>query len=132
MPTIAMRSNFTWGLGDVQRGARLFAMAVPDVRADQSDSHRHDRGIVGEADTGDKIRDDIEGQDEVSQRRQQHGPYLGRRLRIDGAEISRCRILRERYLAGNPAQLGPEAVRDDAFVARENRRQLGRLRIGKL
>ena len=73
---------------------------------------REQGGIVGEAEAHDHVGDEIEGQDEIRERRKEHTPDAHRRCRVERAVIGRNEVLDERHAPGKALELGPKVAAD--------------------
>ena len=93
----------------LQRGARGVAMLRRDVARDQPDRGGKHRGIVGEAEHRQHVRNEIERQDEIGDGPEQRRLHMARGLPVEGAIIGREQILGERKFCNDPFQLDPEA-----------------------
>src|SRR3989304_1050909 len=82
--------------------------------ADRGEQHR---GVVGEAEPGQEVRQHVGRHHEIGERAHQHRLGAQRRRRIDGAIIGGERLAEERDARGVAAQLVPEAGLDPRPVA---------------
>ncbi len=71
--------------------------------------HQHSN-VVREADTGQKIGNGVEGQDEIGERRHQRHAHAGRRLLVERAVIGCNHLVHERHHATGAARGLPESV----------------------
>ena len=85
-------------------------VAVPGLQmaADRGDRGGDHRGVVGEAERRQQIRDHVGRQDEIGDRAEQYAAHVGGRVAIHGAEVGREQILHERHLRDHAPQLAPE------------------------
>ena len=84
-------------------------MVRRDVGRDQPDRGGEHRGIIGEAEHRQHVRDEIERQDEIGDGAEQRRLDMARRLLVERAIIGRQQILGERQPGHHPLQLDPEA-----------------------
>ena len=119
-------------------GGRCSAARAPlavhrlDLAGDEADRHGQHRCIVGEAEAGDEIGNDVGGHHEIGQRRKQNAFDAAGRRRIDGAEIGRRRVFGEGDAAGEFGKLLPEAALDRAPVLRDHGGKLEPRTLGGL
>src|SRR6185312_13637524 len=79
----------------VQRGAGGFAMPGRDVTCDQANRGGENGGIIGKAEYGHHVRNEIERQDEIGERAEQRGLDVARGLFVERAVIGRKQVFRE-------------------------------------
>src|SRR5262245_31953383 len=83
-------------------------MGRGDMSRDEREHRREQGRIVGKAEPGDDVGKEIEGQDEISDGREQHTSDAHRCGRVERAVIAGDNILDERNLASEAPQLRPE------------------------
>ena len=103
----------------LQRGAGGLAVFRRDVAGDHADRGREYRGVVGEAEHRQHVRDEIERQDEIGDGAEQRRLHMARRLPVERAIIGREQILGEGQLCHHPLQLDPEAPAHAVAVLRQ-------------
>ena len=80
-----------------------------DVACDHPDCGGEHRGIIGEAEHRQHVRDEVERQDEIGDGPEQRRLHMARGLAVERAIIGREQILGEGEFCGDPFQFGPEA-----------------------
>ena len=76
----------------LQRGARGFTVFRRDVACNHAERGRQYRGVVGEAEDRQHVRDEIERQDEISDGAKQRRLHVAWGLFVEGAIIRRKQI----------------------------------------